>query len=116
MGSTGAPIASSSAAMLARLIRETYLSVVAFGLRRASAKVPRRLDDAQRSIHGIAEKIGEKFRNELASLRFGHPLAHQYPAVLGDRQDAAFRVETGLQLRQLFVAHQHDEMDLRQPC
>src|SRR6267143_944965 len=50
------------------------------------------LADAQRSIHGIAEKIGEKFRNELASLRLGHPLAHQYPAVLGDRQDSAFRV------------------------
>jgi hypothetical protein len=38
IGSTGTPIAASSAAMLARLIMEIYLSVVAFGLRRASAR------------------------------------------------------------------------------
>ena len=38
MGSITAPMALSSAAMLERLINDTYLSVVAFGFRRASAK------------------------------------------------------------------------------
>ena len=38
MGSTGTPIVASSTLLLAQLISETYLSVVAFGLRRVSAK------------------------------------------------------------------------------
>ena len=77
--------------------------------------VARRLDDAQRSIHGGPEEISEEFCDQPASPRLGHPFAQQYPAIFSNRQNAAFRVEAGLQLRELFVAHQHDEMDLRQP-
>ena len=75
----------------------------------------RRLDDAQRSVHGAAEEIGEEFCDQPAPLGLGHPLAQQDPVIFSDRQDTAFRIEAGLQLRELFVAHQHDEMNLRQP-
>jgi hypothetical protein len=53
MGSTGAQIAASSVAMLARLISETYLSVVAFGFRSASAIPEARLRNQPAIVAGL---------------------------------------------------------------
>jgi hypothetical protein len=84
MGSTGTPIASSSALMLARLISETYLSVVAFGLGRASAKA---CLGASTTRSGPLTVPPRKFSKNSA-IRL-HPSAsvnraQQYPAVFSD--------------------------------
>ena len=113
MGSTGTPIVASSTLMLAQLISETYLSGVAFGLRRASAKARRR-DDAQPSIHPVGEEILEEGCNQTAPVRLREPRAQRCPTVFGDLQHPALDIEMRPQLRQFFVPHQHDEMYFRQ--
>jgi hypothetical protein len=68
--------------------------------------MPWRRDDTQRSIYCVAEEIGEEICDQPAP----SDSVIRARTVFGDRQDAAFRVEAGPQLRQLFVAHQDDEM------
>src|SRR5262249_34697758 len=46
--------------------------------------VPRRLDDAQRSICRVTEKIGEELGDKLAPLRGGYLRTQQHPVVLSD--------------------------------
>ena len=102
--------------MLAWLISETYWPVVAFGLRRASAKA---CPGASTTRNGPSTPGPRKFAQnsaiDAASLGLGQPPAQQFPAVFGDCQNAGFGVKAGLQQRQFFVAHQHDEFGLRQP-
>jgi hypothetical protein len=71
--------------------------------------MPWRRDDTQRSIYCVAEEIGEEICDQPAP----SDSVIRARTVFGDHQDAAFRVEAGPQLRQLFVAHQDDEMGFR---
>src|SRR5262245_52425022 len=106
-------MAVSSAAMLARLINDTYLSVVAFGRRRASAKArPRRRHDAQRSLHTVAKELCEEVGDLPTSCRLGYHRMQYFLAVLGYRQAAAVRVEAGPQACKRLVAHQHHKLGL----
>ena len=77
--------------------------------------MPWRLDHPQRPLHCVAEEVPEELRYQPAPLRLGNLSPQHNLAVFDDRQSPAFRVEAGLQPRQLLIAHQHDEMGLRQP-
>ena len=68
--------------------------------------VSRRRNDPQRPVYCVAEETLEELRDQPASLRLGQPRAEQCLAVFDDREDAAFPIEAGPQLRQLFIAYQ----------
>jgi hypothetical protein len=59
--------------------------------------------------------VREEIRYQPAPLRLRNLRPQQKLAVFSDRQNPVFRVKACLQQRQLLIAHQHDEMRLRQP-
>jgi len=75
--------------------------------------VARRLDEPQRPLDLPGEKLVEKRAGPAPPLGVGEALAQNGSVTPLDRQLIGVVVKPGLQLRQLLVAHQHDEMDLR---
>ena len=102
--------------MLARLISEMYLSVVASGLRRASAKAwPGASTMRSGPATEASQEILKKFGDPAAPPGIADRLVQQNARLLYNRQQAACGVEAGMQSRETFITHEHDEMGLRQP-
>ena len=72
-----------------------------------------RVDDPQRTRDGGSEELRQKLADGTAPLGLGEARLGGDAALVLDGQLARLRSEAGVQLRQLFIAHQHDEMGLR---